>query len=469
MKKQLTQEEKLLAATTKSQAIADDILDEEEAQFIDGGPVDENGLPLNAKSFGDQIDDPFLKINSDPLFGGFLGTGISRRSVLQTGAALAGAGLGLGSMPAFGKKAFDPVVNICYIPITDAAALLVAHELGFFKEEGIESKRPTLIRGWSPLVEAFAAHKFNLTHMLIPIPVWMRYNNKFPVKITAWDHSNGSAIVVNPEIKTPADFGGKQFAVPYWYSIHNIVSQKIMKEAGITPVIRAQDAALAPNECNFQVLAPPDMPPALAAKKIDGYCVAEPFNALGEIKAGGKVLRFTGDVWKGHPCCVVVMHEDDAMDPERAAWAQGVHNAVVKAQLYTGSNRKEIAQLLSREGKKYYPFPSKVVERAMMFYDPAYYNNPAAIRHTEWGQNRIDFQAWPYPSATRLVVNELKNETLVTGDRTFLDTLDPEFVINDLVQYEYVKNALMANPSWKNDPSVPQGGNPFEREEILEI
>ena len=44
-----------------------------------------------------------------------------------------------------------------------------------------------------------------------------------------------------------------------------------------------------------------------------------------------------------------------------------------------------------------------------------------------------------------------------------------EFVINDLVQYEYVKNALMANPSWKNDPSVPQGGNPFEREEILVI
>ena len=48
MKKQLTQEEKLLAAKTKSQAIADYILDEEEALFIDGGPVDENGLPLNA-------------------------------------------------------------------------------------------------------------------------------------------------------------------------------------------------------------------------------------------------------------------------------------------------------------------------------------------------------------------------------------------------------------------------------------
>ena len=330
MSKMTPEEAKFLAAKAQSAAIKNKILDPEEAQFIDGGPIDEKGLPIDAKNYGDQIDDPYLKTNSDPLFGGFMGSRVSRRSVLQTGAALAGTGLT--GLPAFAKKKFDPVVNICYIPITDAAALLVAHELGFFKDEGIDSKRPTLIRGWSPLVEAFSAHKFNLTHMLIPIPIWMRYNNNYPVKVTAWDHTNGSAIVVNDDIKTPADFGGKQFAVPYWYSMHNIVSQKIMKAAGITPVIRAQDAALAPNECNLQVLAPPDMPPALAANKIDGYCVAEPFNALGEIKAGGKVLRFTGDVWKGHPCCVVVMHEDDCMDPEHAAWAQGVHNAMVKAQ-----------------------------------------------------------------------------------------------------------------------------------------
>jgi len=96
------------------------------------------------------------------------------------------------------------------------------------------------IRGWSPLVEAFASHRFNLTHLLIPIPIWMRYNNHYPVKITAWDHTNGSAIMVGKDsgINSPEDFGGKQFAVPYWYSIHNIVSQKIMKAAGITPVIR---------------------------------------------------------------------------------------------------------------------------------------------------------------------------------------------------------------------------------------
>lgn len=418
---------------------------------------------------GDGIrEDSDLVVDYDPLFKGVLGTGINRRDFLAMGglAALSGAM----PFPAFAKKKWDPVVKICYIPITDAAALLVAHELGLFKAEGIDSVRPTLIRGWSPLVEAFAAHRFNLTHMLIPIPVWMRYNNKFPIKITAWDHTNGSAVLVGKDsgINTPADFGGKQFAVPYWYSIHNIVSQRIMKAAGITPVIRPQSAKLAPNECNFLVLPPPAMPPALAARTIDGYCVAEPFNALGELKAGGKVLRFTGDVWKGHPCCVVVMHEDDAMDPDRAAWAQGIHNAVITAQIHLAENREEMAEMLSREGKRYLPFPKEVIKRAMMFYDPAYYNNPAAIQHPEWGQDRINFQGWPYPSATRLVTNDLK-DTVLTGNAKFLGDLTPDHVAADLVNYDYVKNSLEANPKWRDDASVPKTGDPYVRTEVFEL
>ena len=39
MKKQLSQEGKFLAAKAKSQAIENDILDEEEAQFVDGDPL----------------------------------------------------------------------------------------------------------------------------------------------------------------------------------------------------------------------------------------------------------------------------------------------------------------------------------------------------------------------------------------------------------------------------------------------
>ncbi len=208
------------------------------------------------------------------------------------------------------------------------------------------------------------------------------------------------------------------------------------------------------------------MPPALAAKTIDGYCVAEPFNALGEIKAGGKVLRFTGDVWKGHPCCVVAMHEKDVMDPDRAAWTQGVNNAIIAAQIYLAENKEEMAVMLSRDGKKYLPVPKEVVKRAMLFYDPAYYKNPAAIQHANWGQDRINFQGWPYPSATELVVNDLK-KTVVTGDASFLDTLTTGHVNSDLVNYDFVKKALEAHPKWKNDSSVPQTGDPYTRTETF--
>ena len=418
---------------------------------------------------GDGIQDPNLVMEYEPLFKGVLGTGVNRREFLEAG-ALAALGSTFPSFSYAQEKKWDPVVRIAYIPITDAAALLIAHELGLFKKQGIDSVRPTLIRGWSPLVEAFAAHRFNLTHMLIPIPVWMRYNNKYPIKITAWDHTNGSAILVgkNSGINTPKDFGGKQFAVPYWYSIHNIVSQRIMKAAGIKPVIRPQTAKLAHDECNYLVLPPPSMPPALAAGTIDGYCVAEPFNALGELKAGGKVLRFTGDVWKGHPCCVVVMHERDAMDPDRAAWAQGVHNAIIEAQIHLAENREAMSELLSRDGKKYLPFPKEVIKRAMMFYDPAYYKNPNAIQHPEWGMDRINFQGWPYKSATELVVNDLK-ETVLTGDARFLKGLSPDHVAKDLVNYDHVKKALEANPKWRNDVSVPQTGDPYIRTEVFEL
>lgn len=424
----------------------------------------------------DGMTDPNLALNYDPLFSSALGTGVSRRSLLKMAglAALGGFGGMLGSS-AYAQqkkfsKPFDPVVQIGYLPITDAATLLVAHEMGFFRKEGIKSEPPTLIRGWSPLVEAFSAQRFNLTHMLIPVPIYMRYNNKFPVKITAWNHTNGSGVIVSKKsgIKTPKDFGGKQFAVPYWYSIHNILSQKIMREAGITPVIRPQDAKLGANECNFLVLNPPDMPPALSAGQIDGYCVAEPFNALGELKAGGEMLRFTGDVWKGHPCCVVIMHEDDAMDPARATWAQGVHNAIVGAQLYLSNNRLAMARMLSKDGKKYLPFPTEVVARAMMFYTPADYATPPAIQHPEWEQSRINFQGWPYPSATKTVVGEMK-QTLVGGDLAFLNDLSPDFVAKDLVNYTYIKKALEKNPTWKLDKSVPQTGNPFERTEVFKL
>lgn len=361
----------------------------------------------------------------------------------------------------------DEVVRIGYIPITDATALLTAHGMGFFEDEGLEAERPTLIRGWSPLVEAFASGKFNLVHLLKPIPVWMRYNNKFPVKVMAWAHTNGSGLVVGKHtgVKDWSQLAGKQVAVPYWYSMHNIVLQYALRESGLQAVIKPQGEKLGPKEVNLQVMPPPDMPPALAAKKIDAYIVAEPFNAMGELKAGAVMLRFTGDIWKNHPCCVICMNEQ--VTSKKPEWTQKVINAVVRASVYASQNKKEVAHMLSRDGKKYLPMPGKVVERAMTYYDDKNYEAPDAIQHAEWGNGRIDFSPWPYPTATRLIVEEM-NKAVVSGNTTFLKDLDPNFVAKDLVDYRHVKTALAKYPDWKKDPSV-NPADPFNREEILKL
>ena len=385
---------------------------------------------------------------------------------LAAGGLLAG-GLSLTSRLANAAPPEDEVVRLGYLPITDATSLLVAYAKGFFKEEGLKAEEPTLIRGWSSLVEGFTAGKFNLVHLLKPIPVWMRYNNDFPVKITAWAHINGSGLVVgrHKEAQSFADLGGSQIAVPYWYSQHNIILQMGLREAGLKPVLKAMTAELAPDEVNLSIMPPPDMAPALASQKIDGYIVAEPFNAAGELMAGAKMLRFTGDIWRNHPCCVVCMNENTLnAKPE---WSQKVTNAVVKAQVFAQQNKAEVAHLLSKDGEGYLPMPADVVTQAMTSYADADYARPDAIQHPDWDNGRIDFQPYPFPSATRFLVDAMK-QTKVGGDTTFLTELESDFVAQDLVEYRYVEQAMKQIKGWESAPGIDMA-NPFQREEVIKL
>jgi NitT/TauT family transport system substrate-binding protein len=357
-------------------------------------------------------------------------------------------------------EAEDETVRLGYLPITDATALLVAYDKGYFKDEGLTAARPTLMRAWAPMVEAFAAGKFNLVHLLAPLPIWMRYNNHVKVKQIAWAHVNGSAITVGPHsnINDFADLGGKRIAVPFWYSIHNILLQQALAKVGIEPIITG--AKPTPKQCALEILGPPDMLPALAAGKIDGYVVAEPFNAMGEVALNARILRFTGDMWENHPCCVACVPE--AMVTKNPAWTQKVTNALVRAEQYAAANKAEVARLISRDGKGYLPMPAKAVERAMTLYtgNPAYLKD-GAIQHPGWHDQRIDFKPYPYASAMTLIVNWLKT-TKVAGDATFLAKLDPAFVQQDLVDDRFVTAALKQYP--------PQSGpEPLTRTEVTAI
>ena len=139
------------------------------------------------------------------------------------------------------------------------------------------------------------------------------------------------------------------------------------------------------------VLAPAEMVSALAGKSIAGFIVAEPFNAAAEIAGVGKVLRFSGDVWRDHACCVTFLAERDVA--EKPEWARRVTSALVKAQLWTRDNRLETAQLLSNTGeRRYTPHPPQTLAKVLAATDYVDYEKSGVVQHKGWAQRRIDFQ-----------------------------------------------------------------------------
>jgi NitT/TauT family transport system substrate-binding protein len=397
---------------------------------------------------------------------GLLVNAINRREILRW-SALAGVTSILGGCKA---KSTDPTLKIGYLPITDATPLLIGHSQGFFQNQGLSVDRPVLMRGWAEISEAFLAGTFNVVHLLLPLPIYMRFGQNHKVKVVAWNHTNGSALTVasNKKISNFSDLGGKQIAVPHWYSMHNIILQLGLRKAGLEVVMQDRGVKLKPTQTNLFVMKPPDMPTALSTGAIDGYIVAEPFNAAGEVLAHASILRFTGDVFRNHPCCVVVMKEE--MIQQYPEWSQKVLNGVVEAQKWVIGNREQTAHILSKDGSGYLPLPEAIIKRAMTKYDLETYgvdHGSGAIRHPEWNEKRIGFEPYPYESATRSVV-QLMKETKVDGDSSFLKTLDPDRVVRELFDYAMVKSAIERVGGLAQFDDVDPK-NPYSRTEQIEF
>lgn len=391
---------------------------------------------------------------------------LTRREALKLAGLLtvAGAAPLLSAFNAQAQGKPDDPVKIGYLPITDAAPLLIAYQNGLFKEAGVAAEKPRMFRSWAQLVEAFIAGQVNVVHLLSPMTVWARFGAKVPAKVVAWNHVNGSALTVAPRIQSVKDLGGTTIAIPFWYSIHNVVLQDLLRAEGLTPVTKRSET-LKPNEVALIVMPPSDMLPALAAGNIAGYIVAEPFNAAAELMGVGKILRFTGDVWKNHACCTVFMHEKDLNG--RPQWSEGVVEAIVKAQLWIQGNREQAAKLLSREsGNQYTPHALPVLSKVLApaSSDQQTYLASKAIRHADWHEERIGFQPYPYPSYTRELVTRLGN-TVVEGDNAFLKTLDPAFAARDLVDDRFAKRAigLVGGPAKFGQPSD------YSRQEVVDL
>lgn len=365
----------------------------------------------------------------------------TRRAVLRAGAgavALTGAAWGTGSLYTHTRSAgrgaggTSRPVRLGYLPITDATPLLIAHANGYYDDAAVPVADPVLFRSWASLSEAFVAGKVDAIHMLMPMALYMRYGLGADVSITAWNHTNGSSLTVRPGVAGIADLAGETVAIPAWWSIHNVVVQKMLRAAGLIPVMRRtpsrrdRTVALVP-------MAPADMLPALNNGVIGGYAVADPFNAAAEVKRVGTINRFLGDVWRNHACCVTMLRGE--LMRERPDHAAGFMDALVRAQAWARTNRPETAALLAAG---YLPQPRPVIQQALT-YSAA--EHADALHHPGWRGERLDFSPYPYASFTEELVRAMQ-ETVVDAPAGFLRGLDPAAAHRELVDEILVTRSI---------------------------
>lgn len=370
---------------------------------------------------------------------------LNRRRVLEAGGltlAAAGAAWGVhtlgaasGAEAAGRAQSTDDAIRIGYLPITDASPLLLAHARGLYEDAGVQVEQPVLFRSWASLTEAFISGSVDVIHLLMPMAVYLKYDLGADAQVVAWNHVNGSALTLSPSISNLSELAGQTVAIPAWFSLHNILVQKILKEAGLTPVIRTT-ADKTQNEVALIVMAPADMIPALANGTIAGFTVADPFNAAAHASGTGTIQRFMGDVWRDHACCVTMMRSS-LIEREGGA-AQKFVDALVKAQVYARENRVEAAALLSE--KKYLPQKPAAILRAMTDH---FEEHKEIIKHPSWGGELLQFQPYPYASYTQELVQQMRN-TLMDAPTDFLEDLDASAVHGELVNSELVTQAMQA-------------------------
>ncbi|MFM2062656.1 MAG: hypothetical protein RLZZ507_2326 [Cyanobacteriota bacterium] len=225
-------------------------------------------------------------------------------------------------------------LEIGYLPVTQAAPLIIAQEKGFFAEYGLTvNLHPE--NNWNNIAKGIATNKFDAAQMVAGMPLAMTLGagSKTPISIvTAMTLSrNGSAITFSKEL---FDHGVKNLTefhktinadldkthtlgIVHPASMQNLLLRYWLAANGIEPDI----------DVSLITIAPEEMITALQDQKIDGYCVGEPWNTQAVEQNLGSIIEITSAIWHGHPDKVLGVREDWARENPQT------HLALVKALL----------------------------------------------------------------------------------------------------------------------------------------
>ncbi|MGP8282591.1 MAG: ABC transporter substrate-binding protein [Desulfomonilaceae bacterium] len=175
--------------------------------------------------------------------------------------------------------------------------LWVALDEGFFKEQGINVEIAGIFRSGPEIMSAFSAGSLDMAYVGEAPTVTAVANGTANVAILAQVNTEGSAIVVgkNSLIRTISDLKGKQVAIPGYSTVQDLLLRKALAESGLDP-----------KQVKIIVIKPPEMIGALRTNQIDAFISWEPYPAQAVCMGIGKMLVSSAQIWKDHPCCVLI-------------------------------------------------------------------------------------------------------------------------------------------------------------------
>ena len=259
-------------------------------------------------------------------------------------------------------------LQIGFIPLIDAAALIVAVEKGFVQAEGLDVQLAREV-SWSNVRDKLNIGLFDAAHILAPVPIASSLglgHIKVPIVVPLTLNLNGNAITVSPTlhaaITTEVDGdpldpmataqalsrvvatrrrnGGEPltFGMTFPFSTHNYQLRFWMAAGGIDP----------DEDVRLVVLPPPFMVDSIAGGQIDGFCVGAPWNSIAVDRGVGRILHFGSDIMQRAAEKVLAMRQPWAeKNPQAlAALVRAIFHAAEFAE--APDNRNEVARILAK-------------------------------------------------------------------------------------------------------------------------
>jgi two-component system, oxyanion-binding sensor len=259
-------------------------------------------------------------------------------------------------------------VHIGFIPLVDAAALIVAVDKGFATAEGLDV---TLVRevSWSNVRDKLNIGLFDAAHLLAPVAIASSLgigHVKMPIAAPFNLGLNGNAITVSPALHAAimAEIDGDPFdpmatalalsrvvatrrknnaepltfGMTFPFSTHNYQLRFWMAAGGVDP----------DEDVRLVVLPPPYMVDSIASGQIDAFCVGAPWNSIAVDRGVGHILHFVSDI---------LLRAAEKVLAIRQSWAEKnpqVVAALVRAASRAAEfieqphNRSEVARILAQ-------------------------------------------------------------------------------------------------------------------------